>query len=430
MAVLETNKLITPTGVVSGNEQVMQTVPITIDPSTGDFSSDAEVKVKNLPVPTVFYNDTGVEIAAGKWINGGPGVADGVIKGFLADSSTPPLATSVIGFTLAAVPNGSKGIAYCGAAFTADTSGLSAGVPLYLSTSGDATNTRPKYPNTIVILGTVQTVGVTGSVLCSIQRFSRQELTRNYTFTSTGILSGTYWSAGFYDWNTTSVTLTQAGTTQTYGVAGRTYAAHAGIVPNVPGTVDTGQVGLRVTGTQDSETGAQTAAQTGIITEDITTLTANVMAETSEKFSGQITFELYVVSGTPTTYGLSFNYGLSKYEDFYNKDFSVDAIEAVWQGNGNDSAFNIELLHHKAAGWTYAASGFVAGDSAIAVRLTDQQIESDVGNGFDGAWKHSGLATYVNGSTTEGIILRITTGSPSTIQIANINVTAFSEELT
>jgi hypothetical protein len=431
---LTANKAIITNGAPVNGIQHMKDSLLEID-DDGSVTSPAEVLSVNLPRPTVFFNDTGVEIPACSWINGGPGIDAGTgnIKGFLADASIPPLSSSVIGITTVATPDGQSGIAYDGASVACDATGLTIGVPLYLSatTPGAGTTTRPQYPDTIVILGTIQVTGASGSVLASVQRFTRDVLSRDYTFTSRGITAGTYYLAGFYDYAATSITLTQASTTQTYGDANVSYAAHAGICASAAGTVDTGQVGLRVTGTLDSETGAQTATQTQTITDDITTLTANQYAETTGKFSGTVTFELYVVSGSPTTYSLTFNYGYSKYEDFFNTDFTINAVEAVWQGGATDaSGFNIEVLHHKVTGWTYAASGFVPGDGAIAERTTDQQIDQGVISGDSGAWKHLDLETFVDGGGVEGVIVRVTTGANNTIQILNLNLSVFSEELT
>ncbi len=391
-----------------------------------------QVYTDAINLPTTFFNDTGVEIPACSVVNvTDVDVTAELVKGTLADASSPATSSSVIGMTAVAVPDQAVGVAYRAGRLTCDTQGMSTGVPIYLSeTAGEYTTTRPQHPSTIVILGTIEKVDASGKILLDITRFNRAELSRDYSFTSSGIGSGVYYVAGFYDWVATDITLTQASLTQTLGTSGRTYAAHVGIVPDGAGTVDTGQVGLRVTGTLDSETSTQTAAQTQVITDDITTLTVDVMAETVGKFSGQVTLELYVVSGAPTTYSLTFNYGWSKYEDFQNKDFTVAAIEAVWLAAATDAAFDIELMDHKPTGWTYAAAGFSPGNTVIASRLSDQQIESSTVNGENGAWKHIDLDTFIEGSGSEGSIVRVTTGQNNTAQQLNINLTVFSEELT
>ena len=75
----------------------------------GDIVADGEIKGLNLPQPTKFYNDTGLEIAAYRWINVGPTVTAGVVKGGLADASDPRASGAVGGITLEAVANGAVG---------------------------------------------------------------------------------------------------------------------------------------------------------------------------------------------------------------------------------------------------------------------------------------------------------------------------------
>jgi len=380
-----------------------------------------------------FFNDTGVKIDNGTPVNAsGVDVTNGVVKGIVADAASPQTSSAVIGLATADVLDGQVGVATRhGEVNDIDTSLLGLGGILYLAPGGGLTNTRPQEPETILILGTVEIVNAsTGRVLVDLSKFRRRGASRSYSFTSQGIGTGTWYKGGFYDWSATDSNLDEGATTQTYGTSGTAYAAHAGCVPSGPGTVNTGQVGLRVTGTEDSETGAQVATQIGIITEDITTLTADVMAETSEKFSGQVTYDLYIVSGSPTAYSLDFNYGYSKYEDFGNRDATVTGIDVVWQGGGNDTGFDVALLHHKAAGWTYAATGFTPGNGDIARRSVDQTIDGNVSNGVDGAWKRIDLNQFIDGNGSEGVIYEIITGSINTIQTMDLHISAVSEELT
>lgn len=380
-----------------------------------------------------FYNDTGVTITNGTPVNAsGVDVTNGVVKGIVADAASPQTSSAVIGLATADVLDGEVGVAArLGEVNDIDTSLLGLGGILYLAPGGGLTNTRPQEPETILILGTVEIVNAsTGRILVDLSKFRRRGASRSYSFTSQGIGTGTWYKGGFYDWSATDSKLDEGSTTQTYGTSGTAYAAHAGCVPSGPGTVNTGQVGLRVTATEDSETGAQIATQVGIITEDITTLTADVMAETSGKFSGQVTYDLYIVSGSPTAYSLDFNYGYSKYEDFGNRDATVTGIDVVWQGGANDTGFDVALLHHQAAGWTYAATGFTPGNGHIARRSVDQAIDGNVTNGIDGAWKRINLNQFVAGNGTEGVIYEIITGNNNTVQTMDLHISAVSEELT
>jgi hypothetical protein len=269
-----------------------------------------------------------------------------------------------------------------------------------------------------------------GEVLVAIKNLSRNDISKSYSFTSQGIGSGTYQKAGFYDFNDTSITLNQGNLTDVYGVAGRGRDAHAGIVPSGAGTVDTGQVGLRVSGIRDYENGTpQASGRLGIITEDITTLTADEYFETSEKFSGEITFELYVVSGSPTAYALTFNFGFAKYDDMQDRDYTITGFECVWQGNSNDSTLDIALLKHTNTGWTYAASGFAAGNGDICRKSVDMALAGNTNNGMDGAYKRLDLDVFLSGGGGEGHIIEIITGGTNTVQTMDLHIKGVSEEL-
>lgn len=380
-----------------------------------------------------FFNDTGATLTKGTVINAsGFDATNSVLKGIKADNTSSLASLSVLGMVAEDVLDQAVGllISY-GDLNNIDTSSFTGAGPIYLGVGGNLTQTRPVHPNTIHFMGSIVKVHATeGIIFIDMARFRRRSASRSYGFTSQGITAGTFYKGGFYDWNGTSVTLTNASLTQTYGTIGRTYTAHPGIVPQAVGTVDTGQVGIRVTGTLDSETGPQVASQTVVINDDITTLTANELAEATSHFSGQVTFELYTVSGAPTTYSLTFNYGYSKYEDFQNRDVTITALECIWQGNANDSGFDIALLHHKATGWTYAASGFSPGNGYIARRSIDQAIEGDVVNGEDGSWKRESLDQFIDSNAAEGTLFEIITTNNNTIQTMELHLNAVSEELT
>jgi hypothetical protein len=309
-----------------------------------------------------------------------------------------------------------------------DTSAFSTGGLIYLSeTAGELTATRPVVPSNIVIMGTViESHATTGIAFINVSPFSRDSASRSIPINSGS--SGTDWLAGFYDWETTDANLTQASLTVTHGTAGQSRAGHVGAVPSGAGTVDTGQVGLRVVGIQDSEEGTQVAAQTGIITDDITTLTADVMTETVEKFSGQVSIELYVVSGSPVNFSLDFNYGFSKYEDFQNRDATIQSFEVLWTGRATETGFDIALLHHKPTGWTYAATGFEAGDGDIVRRSVDQALAFDVASGVSGSWKRVNINEFIDGDTLSGIIIKMETNTNNSIA-GVAHITALSEEL-
>jgi hypothetical protein len=375
-----------------------------------------------------FYNGTGSTITKGTPIAGAGTYTGGIPDAVAADADNINHVIGFLGVATHDVANGSSGLAtYIGAVRDADTSSLSA-APIFLASGGGLTNTLPLYPTNRLLIGGASVISAsTGVIGVTPVIIDRAPVVGSYSFTSQGVSAGTYYEAGFYDWNANDANLTQAATSTAYGGANLGKAAHIGIVPSGAGSVDTGQVGLRAVGTEDSETGTQTAAQTGIITDDITTLTANTMVETSEKFSGSVTIELYVVSGSPTTYSLDFNYGFSKYDDFQNVMFTVTGIETKWHGAAADSAADIELIHHKATGWTYAATGFVPGASSLVSKAVDQAISGNIAAGQDGAWKRVSLNTAVDGSASEGVLIRITTGTNNTFQTLDLRIDGVSE---
>jgi hypothetical protein len=383
-----------------------------------------------------FFNDTGVQIDNGMVVNAaGVDATNKVVKGILADASSPQTSSSVIGLATHDVPDQTVGLAtLLGEVRDFDTSAFSTGGLIYLSeTAGELTATRPVVPASIVIMGTViESHATTGIAFINASLFSRDSASRSIPINSGS--SGTDWLSGFYDWSEPDANLTQASLTVAHGTAGQSRAGHVGIVPTGAGTVDTGQVGLRVVGIQDDEEGIQVAAQTGIITDDITTLTGTtgaglgIMVETAEKFSGQVSIELYVVSGSPTTYSLDFNYGFSKYEDFQNRDVTIQSFEVLWTGRAAETGFDIALLHHQPIGWTYAATGFVAGDGDIARRSVDQALAFNVASGVSGSWKRVNINEFIDGDTLSGIIIKMDTATNNSIA-GVAHITALSEEL-
>jgi hypothetical protein len=377
------------------------------------------------------YNDSGAQIDNGKvCYASGVDATNKILTVGLADNSSPATSAQVLGLATHDIGIASVGLVTCrGIVRDFDTSAFSVSGLIYLHTSGDMTQTKPLYPAERIIMGSVIESDIaTGQVQVATKTIPRASASRSYSFNATGV--GTHYVAGYYDWATADANLTQASGSITYGVTGRTKAAHVGIVPAGAGTVDTGQVGIRVTGTLDSETGVQTAAQTQTINDDITTLTLNEMEETLGKFSGQVTIELYVVSGAPTAYSLDFNYGYSKYEDKQDIDMTIIAFEAEWEGGNTDTTMDIALKHQKTTNWTYAATGFVPGDGDICRRTVDQAIENDVANGEEGAYKRVALNTFIGGaSNEEGIVIEITTGSPNALDNCNLHIIAVDEGL-
>ena len=368
--------------------------------------------------------------------NGKPCYASGVDAGTnclevdLADASDPLKSLQYLGLATHTIPNdGSPAlVTYRGYVRDFDTSLLTFTGLQWLGVEA-LTSTKPLYPVERISSGVLIKQSATeGIVLVAVNRIPRQDASRSYS--QNPGLAGVDYLAGFYDWKSTSVTLNESTPTTTYGEANSAKAAHIGIVSNGPGVVvGGGQVGIKAVGVKDSETGPQLAAQDMIISEDITTLTADTRFETSEKGSGEYSLELYVVSGTPTAYSLTCNTGYSKYEDNQNIPMTILGIEAQWKGTATDNGMNIELMHEKSDGWTFAASGFVPGDGIISERLVDQALVPGVRAGQTGAYKRTNLSTFISGDTDEGYVMRVTTTQNNCMKDVNISIPAVSEKL-
>ena len=166
-----------------------------------------------------------------------------------------------------------------------------------------------------------------------------------------------------------------------------------------------------------------------VIVDDITTVALDDYFETPEKFVGIVEFELYVVSGAPTAYSVDFNYGYSKYEDFGNNDITLTTIEVVGLGNTNDTNFDIEVLHHKMTGWTYAATGFLPGNGKIADYSDDLAPYDNIFNNEPFAWKRTNLNTFIDSNGSEGVLYRVTTGTNNTVQNMDMHISGLIESV-
>ena len=251
---------------------------------------------------------------------------------------------------------------------------------------------------------------------------AHQVANKSYNFNSPTGSSGIFYVAGFYDWPASDANLTQASASVTLGSANVSYAAHASIVAAAAGTVDTGVIKLTVTGTTMDDEGNRAASQTVTLVADITTLSTNQYVETIEKWIGQPVFALETASGSPVNFSLDFNYGLSKYEDFGNQDFTVNDIECVGLAGAADTGFNLRLYQHSSTGWTYSAAAFVPGGTSLGDMNTDHSTEQNVANGEPFAWKRVDLNTDINGDNGEGLVLEITTAANRAIESMDVHI--------
>jgi hypothetical protein len=372
---------------------------------------------------------------AGDIVNGKPVYASGiyvpglVVTGALADATKLFTSAQILGLATHTIPKDSLGlVTYRGMVRAFPTDTLEFNSLTYLGVQA-LTSEKPLHPVQRISMGVLIKKDISdGQFLVTINRLTRQDASRSYS-TDPGAL-GIDYIAGYYDWKATSVTLDEGSPTTTYGDPDASKAAHIGIVSNGVGVVvGGGQVGLKAVGVLDSETGIQVAAQDMIITEDITTLTANTRFEATEKGSGTYSLELYVVSGTPTAYSLTCNTGYSKYEDKQNVPMTILGIEAQWKGTQTDNGMNIELMHDRPENWIFASSGFVPGNGNIVERLVDQALVSGVRAGQNGAYKRSKVNTFVAGDSDQGYVLRVTTTQNNSLKDVNITVPAVNENL-
>ena len=229
-----------------------------------------------------------------------------------------------------------------------------------------------------------------------------------WSFSSPSGASGTFYWGGFY-FNSGTASDFSGG--PTFGTANASYAAHFYIVLGAA-TVD--ELTLTVTGTSINDTATRTTSDTQNIVIPSGTA-ADTYYETKKKWIGQVT--ITVASGTAKIC----DYGFSKYWDANNNDFTVKGVEATWLGGANDVAPDIQLIHHKATGWTYTGSGAIF-PTALASMATDHDTEIQVRNNEDGAWKRSNLDTAIDGSGEEGILWAVTTTSNKSFEAGTLQV--------
>jgi hypothetical protein len=206
----------------------------------------------------------------------------------------------------------------------------------------------------------------------------------------------TQYAGGFYEW---AGSVNDFDPSVNFGTANSPKSAHIAIVT---GAITVDEVTIRVTGTSIDDNGVRTPADTDDIVIPSGTA-ANSYFE-AKKFIGQVAIE--TVSGT----AISCDYGWAKYFDLNNRDFVLIGFECLWESDSTDSTSDIELLHHKATGWTYGAGGTPTLPTPLATRSGDLNPE-DVHEVGPGAWKRSNINQTITGSDTEGVLWRVTSGN-------------------
>lgn len=249
--------------------------------------------------------------------------------------------------------------------------------------------------------------------------------TKSTTVTTQGLgANPDIFAFGFYEWSVTDIHLSHVSLTQTFGTANISYAAHAFVVTAANGTVNTGVVGLRVNGTSINDQGTRTTSDTETIIADITAAGTNGYHESSKKWLGQVTFELFTVSGSPTVIGLDINYGLAKYDDWFNNDFTITDVEAIGFAGANDSNFDVKLMHHQTSGWIYHATAFtpITAANTIASLATDHSTDDQLLSSQHAAWKRDNLSTAIDGSGSEGFLIFISSSANNAVEYFNLHI--------
>lgn len=243
----------------------------------------------------------------------------------------------------------------------------------------------------------------------------------NSSMTTQGLGSGTFFMMGYYDCPAADSNLTQGSPTQTYGTANASAAAHAVVVAGGAGSTNGVGLVLTVTGTSITDAGVRTTGDSEVVVEDCTAVVADQYFETTKKWLGQVVYTL-TSGGGATVFSFNFNYGFASYNDVNNTDFDLRSFTFEWLAGNDDSLFNIEIIKHEETGWVYSAAAFVPGPPLVYSLITDHSTDNSLINGKHGRWKRTGVMTSVIGSTAEGLIVRVTTSSPNSIEWLNSGV--------
>ena len=380
----------------------------------------------------LFFNATGGQIDNGTPLAKTGACTDGVPNAVEADADDATHIFSFLGVATHDAPNGTVGLATrFGEVHDVNTSLLSE-APVYLASGGGLTNTLPLFPTNRLLIGGAAVIHASEGVInVSYVPLPRASVSTNYFFSSDGLTSGAnQYIAGSYDWDAVDVTLTDASLTKVYGTANTATGAHAAVVIGAHSPPTTGVVGLRVTGTSFTDAGVTTASDSEILSEDITTLVLDEYIETSKNWTGQVTFELYEVSPTTGTFDLTFNYGFSAYVDAGNTQFSITGIRVEGLCGTSDTGFDLSLIKHDPTVWTYAATGFVAGNGVLVSMAADMAPNNVITAGGNFKYKRANLEEYIEGSGMEGFLIAIDTTNNNSVRFATVALLGKSEEIT
>lgn len=390
------------------------------------------------------------QVSAGVANNSGgvAGFADGAwsagdAPGRLEFQTTPAGGTGrLVRMTIKESGNVGIGTVSPSAKLHVDQASTTAVQPVLLLDQADISEEMRQFETTI---GTGNAIEASGSKLLTVTHFVKDTLpggltrytpygtidtkgpkfTKNETVTTQGLgANPDIFAFGFYEFNAADANLDEGGTTQTFGTANISYAAHAFAVTGGAGSVNTGVVGLRVNGDSINDQGTRTAGDSETLIADITAVALDDYQETGKKWLGQHTYELFTVSGSPTVFSLDFNYGLAKYDDWFNTDFTITDIEAIGFAGANDSNFDIKLMHHRISGWTYSAAAFtpITVANTVVSLVGDHSTDDQLASSQHMSWKRDNLSEVIDGADGEGFLIFISSSANNAIEYLNLHI--------
>ncbi len=240
------------------------------------------------------------------------------------------------------------------------------------------------------------------------------QFTKRWPFKSKAGASGTVYVGGFYEFASSDNDFSAS---PTFGTPNKALGAQVFVVLGAA-TVD--ELTIRASGTSITDAGVRTGSDTEDIVIPNSTAVDSYF-ETTKKWLGQVTIS--VQSGTAKTC----NYGFVNYWNNNSADFRVTGCEAAWLAGANDSNVDLQVIHHKAAGWTFNSGAPPTPPLAIAAMTTDYSTDDQTVSGEQGAWRRTGLSTDVDADNGEGVIVAVVTSANGAFDLGSFTLIAERE---
>jgi hypothetical protein len=151
-------------------------------------------------------------------------------------------------------------------------------------------------------------------------------------------------------------------------------------------------------------------------------MATNQYYQTTKKWVGVFTYTLTGAGGA-TTFDATFNYGKASYESLDERLHTIKLIECMGRAGANDNGFDIQLLHHKATGWTYSAAAFSPGTTPLCSLVGDYGANNDLALNERFKWEHE-LAQDVQGTASEGFLIRVITTANKAVEFMTLSIYA------